>query len=115
MKKAEEAVKKTEDELLGLAQTFLRTPKEEEKKNIPALCPKSYNPYTYCPLAFRHEDEMIMAYVSSLAVEIKRINGHEMSLSGEDARAIDRYTCQITAYMNGRIHELVKRLKDGST
>ena len=80
--------------------------------NRPSLCMKTYNPYDYCPLVFRHEDEMIMDYISQLAIDIKRINGHEMSLSGDDARTIDRYACQITAYMNGRIHELVKRLKE---
>jgi hypothetical protein len=83
-------------------------------ENIPALCLKSYNPYTYCPLAFKHEDDMILAYVNSLAVEIRRLNGLSMSISGNDARAIDRYCSEITAYMNGRIHELVKRLKDES-
>ena len=84
----------------------------DEEKKVPALCPKSANPYTYCPLVFVHEDDMILSYASSLAVEIKRINGHDMRLSGDDAKAIDRYTCEITAYMNGRIHELVKLLKE---
>jgi hypothetical protein len=80
----------------------------------PAKCPLSYDPYTYCPLAFRHEDEMVLDYISQLAIEIKRINCHEMSLSGEGARAIDRYACQITAYMNGRIHELLRKAeRDG--
>jgi hypothetical protein len=79
----------------------------EHKEEVPAKCPKSYNPYTYCPLAFRHEDEMILDYIHQLVVDIKRINGIGMSLSGEDAQMVDRYACQITAYMNGRIHELL--------
>jgi hypothetical protein len=73
---------------------------------VPALCLKSYNPYTYCPLAFRHEDEMILSYVHSLVVEIRRLNGLPMSICGHDAQAIDRYCSEITAYMNGRIHGL---------
>jgi len=85
-------------------------PPQSEKK-APALCPKSYNPYNYCPLAFRHEDEMILDYVSQLAIEIKRLNGHEMSLSGDDAKAIDRYCGQITAYMNGRIRQILNEKK----
>lgn len=81
------------------------------REKIPAECPKSYNPYTYCPLAFRHEDDMILDYVTQLAIEIKRINGHEMLLFGKDGRMIDRYACEITAYMNGRIHQILKEKK----
>jgi hypothetical protein len=75
----------------------------------PTKCHKSYNPYTYCPIAFRNEDDMILEYVHSLAVEIKRLNFGTLSLSGDDARAVDRFCGQITAYMNGRIHELIKK------
>lgn len=83
-----------------------------KKDKIPALCLKSYSPYNFCPLCFRHEDEMVLDYISQLALDIKRINGLGMTLAGADSRMIDRYACQITAYMNGRIHELVKRLKE---
>jgi len=82
------------------------------KKEIPELCPKSANPYTYCPLVFKHADDMILSYCESLAMEIRRINGHNPQTSGDDAKAIDRYGGQITAYMNGRIHELVKMIKE---
>lgn len=74
-------------------------------------CPKASDPYTYCPLAFRHADDMILSYCESLAMEIRRINHLPMQISGDDAKAIDRYCGQITAYMNGRIHQVLKQLK----
>ena len=78
----------------------------------PALCIKTFNPYTYCPLVFKHEDDMILEYMHSLVIEIRRVNGLPMSISGEDARAIDRYCGQVTAYLNGRIHELVGMMNE---
>jgi hypothetical protein len=78
-------------------------------KRDPAWCVKASDPYHYCPLAFSHQDEMIMKYVTSLVMEIRRINCFNMmSITGADARAIDRYGGQITAYMNGRIHQAIK-------
>lgn len=80
----------------------------------PELCAKSYNPYTYCPLVFKHEDDFILSKIGMFAQEIKRVNNLKnwQSLSGEEAGLFDRYCGEITAYMNGRIHELVKRLKE---
>jgi len=50
---------------------------------------------------------MILSYVSSLACEIKRINGLGNTINANDAKMIDRYACEITAYLNGRIHQIV--------
>ena len=75
-------------------------------------CPKSASPYNYCPLVFRHADEMISSYCVALAVEIRRVNNLPMQISGDDARAIDRYCGEITAYMNGRIHQLLQMAKE---
>jgi len=76
-------------------------------KHTPAQCPKSASPYNHCPFVFKHEDDMILSYVSSLACEIKRINGLGNTINANDARMIDRYACEITAYLNGRIHQIV--------
>jgi hypothetical protein len=73
------------------------------EKDIPAKCPKSASPYNHCPFVFRHEDEMILSYISSLAEDLKRVSGNQ----GEEAKIIDRYACQITAYLNGRMHQVV--------
>ncbi len=54
---------------------------------------------------------MILTYCHSLAGEIRRINNLPMQISEDDAKAIDRYCGQITAYMNGRIHQILKQLK----
>lgn len=82
--------------------------KNEMTDTIPALCPKSANPYTYCPLVFKHADEMINSYCTALALEIKRVHGlGNTQVDGEDARLIDRYCGEITAYMNGRIHQIL--------
>ena len=82
--------------------------KHSKNKKVPALCLKTYNTYDYCPLVLRHEDEMILSYISMLAEDIKRANGNGV----EEVQAIYRHCCEITAYMNGRIHELVNRLKE---
>lgn len=84
------------------------------EKEVPALCLKSSNPYVYCPLRFRHIDDMILDCVHSLAIEIRRLNGLPMCLSGDEAKSVDRYAGQITAYMNGRIHELSRLKEDES-
>lgn len=84
-------------------------------RQIPALCPKSANPYTYCPLVFMNEDEMIMSYLDGFAQDIKRLNNLPMTLSGDEAEKFDRWCGTITAYMNGRIHELVGMLKEKDT
>lgn len=84
----------------------------ERNKNLkevePAVCKKAHNPYTYCPLAMKHSDDMILSYVNSLAVDIKRLNHLPMRADGiDEARALDRYTGEITAYMNGRVHGII--------
>lgn len=72
---------------------------------FPAQCPKSASPYNHCPFVFRHEDDMILSYISALVEDVKRS-------PSEEAKSIDRYTCQITAYMNGRIHQAIQHLKE---
>ncbi len=79
---------------------------------MPEKCPISANPYNYCPLKFRHEDEMILAEVTMLAQEIKRVNGIITPDTSEEARLIDRYASEITAYMNGRIDQLLRMKKE---
>jgi len=86
--------------------------KKGGKMNKLKSCPKSSNPYTYCPLAFKYADDMILSYCSSLVVEIRRANGLPMQISGDDAKAIDRYCGEITAYMNGRIHQGLNQIKE---
>lgn len=76
----------------------------------PAQCPKSASPYNYCPLVFRHEDDMILSAISMLATDIKRLSHHNVHVSSDEAKAIDRASCIITAYMNGRVHEAIKQL-----
>ncbi len=79
--------------------------------NKPENCPKSCSPYDYCPLVFRHEDDMILSYCELLAMEIRRVNHLGMQISGDDAKAIDRYCGEITAYMNGRIRQGLEQVK----
>lgn len=69
-------------------------------------CPLSCNPYTYCPVMFKHADDFILAKVETVAEETKRLlsTGREIDIP----RMIDRYCGEITAYMNGRIHEILK-------
>ena len=78
----------------------------------PALCAKSYNPYDYCPLVFRHEDDFILAMLSTTMQDIKRLAGLDGTyLSGEEAVMLDSRCKELTAYMNGRIHELTRIIK----
>ena len=77
---------------------------------MPEKCPLSFNPYTYCPIMFNHEDEMILSMVTMLVADIKRILFQTLPMNGEDAMMIYRATREITAYMNGRIHDLVKMI-----
>jgi hypothetical protein len=88
------------------------TDKEIIARGAPAKCPLSHNPYTYCPLVFKHEDDMILSYIESLVDDVHRLNGLPMGkYSSEEPQSIDRWACTITAYMNGRIHELVKDIR----
>jgi len=75
---------------------------------FPAQCPKSASPYQHCPFVFRHEDDMVLSYISSLAEEIKSAHGDQV----REGKAIDRYSCQITAYLNGRIHQVIQHFKE---
>jgi hypothetical protein len=68
------------------------------------LCDKVYNPYTYCPLKFEYEDDVILGYIISLVADIKLRPQHE-------AESIDECTNQITAYMNGRIAQILKNME----
>lgn len=69
-------------------------------------CPKSASPYKGCPLVFEHEDDAILEYVLLLAEEIRLANGiSQPKDSSREARIIDKAACQISAYMNGRIHQ----------
>ncbi len=77
----------------------------------PALCTKSYNPYSYCPLLFKHLDDFISAMVTTVWSETKRLNGLEATISSAEAEMIDRNTGELTAYMNGRIHEILRQFK----
>ncbi len=79
--------------------------------NAPKVCPKLYSPYEYCPLIFKHADDMILSYCETLAMEIRRVNHLPMQISGDDAKAIDRYCGEITAYMNGRIRQGLEQLR----
>jgi len=79
-------------------------------KKEPALCLKTYNPYTFCPLVFKHEDDMILSYISMLSEDIKRLQDDPL----EEAKRIDRTCMTITAYMNGRVHELIQRIEKSS-
>jgi len=74
-------------------------------KPTPWQCPKSASPYNGCPFVFKHEDDQILDYVDSLAQDIKRVMGDEAA----EAREIDRASCLITAYMNGRIAQILSR------
>jgi len=73
-------------------------------RTIPALCAKTNNPYTYCPLIFVHEDDMILSIVTMIFQDAKRIEENSI----EWAQRIDSATRELTAYMNGRIHEAAK-------
>lgn len=78
---------------------------------IPPKCPKGADPYTSCPLMFRHEDEFILATMSLFAQEVIRVSGDEMRID----QITDEYTSIITAYQNGRIHALLfDRGNDGT-
>lgn len=54
---------------------------------------------------------MILSYCETLAMEIRRVNHLPMQISGDDAKAIDRYCGEITAYMNGRIRQGLEQLR----
>lgn len=85
--------------------------------DMPSGCLKSYNPYDYCPLLFKNEDDFISQMLEAAMHDIKRLAGLEQTLSGEEAVMLDSRCKELTAYMNGRIHELVrviKELKDDS-
>lgn len=71
--------------------------------NKPAKCPEGANPYIYCPLMFVHQDDFIAAKVEILTQEAIRVQGDSVRLG----QIIDRYSCEITAYMNGRIHGIL--------
>jgi hypothetical protein len=75
----------------------------------PEKCPLSYDPYTFCPIKFTCEDDMILEYVSAAVSDTKRFNGLSMSINSEDAISIDRWAGTITAYMNGRIRQALER------
>lgn len=77
------------------------------KLKTPTSCPKSYNPYTFCPLKFVYEDDMILYYINSLQNDVIRL--HDQKRDDEIAMRTDRCCSEITAYMNGRIHELIKK------
>ncbi len=77
----------------------------------PTQCPKSYSPYNYCPLAFMHEDDFILAMLSGAFLDIKRLAGLKQTLSGEEAIMLDSRCKEITAYMNGRIHATIQMLE----
>lgn len=78
-------------------------------------CPNSTNPYTYCPLASRFQDDKVMGYVTTIANEIKRVNGlYDRPMSSEEARLIDRYCGELTAYMDGRIKQVIEMMKGDS-
>jgi len=76
-------------------------------KHTPTQCPKSASPYNHCPFVFKHEDDMILSYVSTLTEEIRLANGIIRGVSLRESHLIDRYACEITAYLNGRIHQIV--------
>lgn len=71
-------------------------------------CPKSASPYKYCPLVFVHEDDMVLSYVYSLVDDFRRVQGNQ----SEEAKIIDKHACQITAYLNGRLHQAITQLKE---
>jgi len=75
----------------------------DEMSNIPPKCPKGADPYTGCPLMFRHEDEALLSMVSLCVQEAIRVQGDEVRLT----QIIDEYTSIISAYMNGRIHGIL--------
>ena len=50
---------------------------------------------------------MILSYVSTLTEEIRLANGISRGVSLRESHLIDRYACEITAYLNGRIHQIV--------
>lgn len=78
----------------------------------PTLCAKTNNPYTYCPLVFVHEDDFILAMLSMTMQDIKRLAGLDgTSLSGEEAVMLDSRCKELTAYMNGRIDEVIRLFK----
>jgi hypothetical protein len=77
-------------------------------EEIPAQCPKSANPYTYCPFVFKHENEMILSMVDLLIRDARRARPEEL------ARLADDRTRELTAYMNGRIHGVMEAIKSFS-
>lgn len=79
------------------------------KDNI--RCSKSANPYTGCCLRFDSEDDIVLHYMTSFVMDIKRVNKLPMTLSGEDARLLDKYCSEVSAYLNGRIIGAVKQLE----
>jgi hypothetical protein len=50
---------------------------------------------------------MVLLYVEQLAQDIKRLNHISPMTSLDEAQIIDRYTGQITAYLNGRIQQII--------
>lgn len=80
--------------------------------DTPVGCLKSYNPYNYCPLVFKHEDDFIGDMLEAVMHDIKRLAGLNQTLSSEEAVMLDSRCKELTAYMNGRIHELVRVIKE---
>lgn len=80
-------------------------------KIVNARCPKSANPYVNCPLAIRIQDETVMSMVTSIVLDVKRLNSlsfeHETM---EESRLIDSATREITAYINGRLQSAIDML-----
>lgn len=77
-------------------------------------CPKSADPYNYCPWLMRVEDEMILKYLDLLVQDIRRLNNLPMEYGGDEAREVDRTCATITAYMNGRLREVKNSCPDGN-
>lgn len=83
----------------------------ENEKSSPHICPKSYSPYVYCPLMFMSADDMIGHYLTKFTLDIKRMNGLEMQI-GDEGILVNSYCGEITAYMNGRLHEALNYAKE---
>ncbi|MDD5722695.1 MAG: hypothetical protein PHY29_03020 [Syntrophales bacterium] len=68
-------------------------------------CPGSYDPYVYCPLMFKKQDDTILNFVQTIVSETHRISE---STPGDEARMIDRYAGELSAYLNGRIRQIIE-------
>ncbi len=75
-------------------------------------CPVSQSPYHHCPFVFEHESGDVLNYLTSFAIELKRVNNLKMDIDKEsESVALDKFACIISAYINGRVKQAIEILQ----